>query len=110
MKIYFYETSAGNSPVKRFINELPKEDQARFLEIIDEIEAQGFNATRIIFKPIEGKLWEIKFRSLRAGYRVFYILLERNLMVWLHAFNKKSQKTPQKELEIARKRMKEVLL
>lgn len=81
MRLYFYETQAGNSPIKRFIDELPKEDQARFLEVIDEIEANGLNATRVIFKPIEGKLWEIKFRSVRAGYRVFYILLEKDLMV-----------------------------
>lgn len=110
MRLYFYETQAGNSPVKRFIDGLPKEDQARFLEVIDEIEANGLNATRVIFKPIEGKLWEIKFRSIHSGYRVFYILLERDLMVWLHAFSKKTQKTPQKELDTATKRMKEVLL
>ena len=109
MRLYFYETSTGNSPIKRYIDDLPKEDQARFLEVIDEIETEGLNATRVIFKPIEGKLWEIKFRSVRAGYRVFYILLEKDLMVWLHAFSKKTQKTPQKELDIARKRMKEVL-
>jgi phage-related protein len=36
-------------------------------------------------------------------------MLERELMVWLHAFKKKAQKTPFRELEIARKRMKEVL-
>lgn len=110
MRIYFYETSAGNSPIKRFIDGLPKEDQARFLEVIDEIEANGLSAARVIFKPIEGKLWEIKFRSVRAGYRVFYILSEKALMVWLHAFSKKTQKTPQRELDIARKRMKEVFI
>ena len=109
MRVYFYETQAGNSPIKRFIDGLPKQDQARFLEVIDEIEKNGWDATRIIFKPIEGKLWEVKFRSLQSGYRVFYILLEKDLMVWLHAFSKKTQKTPQRELDIARKRMKEVL-
>ena len=110
MRLYFYETGTGTSPIKRFIDALPKEDQARFLEVIDEIEINGFNATRVIFKPIEGKLWEIKFRSVRTGYRVFYILLEKGLMVWLHAFSKKTQKTPQRGLDIARKRMKEVFL
>lgn len=109
MRIYFYETSGGNSPIKRFIDGLPKGDQARFLEVIDEIEANGLNATRVLFKPIEGKLWEIKFRSVHSGYRIFYILLEKDLMVWLHAFSKKSQKTPTRELDLARKRMKEVL-
>jgi phage-related protein len=63
----------------------------------------------MVFKPIEGKLWEIKFSSPNTGYRIFYCLLERGAMVWLHAFSKKTQKTPAKEIEMARKRMKEVL-
>lgn len=109
MKIYFFETGRGNSPIKRFIDKLPHEDQARFLEVIEEIEVHGFSAARVIFKPLEGKLWEIKFRSIHSGYRVFYVLLEKELMVWLHAFSKKSQRTPRKELGIARQRMKEVL-
>lgn len=108
MKIYFYEKS-GKSPVKKFIEGLPGHDQARFLEVIDEIESHGFSAARVIFKPIEGKLWEVKFRSMQSSYRIFYVLMERDLMVWLHAFSKKSQKAPKKELSVARKRMKEVL-
>jgi len=79
------------------------------LEVFNEIEDQGFNAIRVTFKPIDGKLWEIKFKSESAGYRILYVLLEQDLMVWLHAFSKKSQKTPPKELKVARKRMKEVL-
>lgn len=109
MKIYFFETNAGNSPIKRFIDKLPDEDQARFLEVIEEVENYGLNAARLIFKPLEGKLWEIKFKTSRQGFRILYILLENDLMIWLHAFSKKTNKTPKKELEIARKRMKEVL-
>ncbi|MHB8482968.1 MAG: type II toxin-antitoxin system RelE/ParE family toxin [Nitrospiria bacterium] len=109
MNIYFYETPGGNSPIKKFIDDLPDTDQARFFEVIDEIETNGFGAARVVFKPIEGKLWEIKFGSARSGYRVFYLMIEKELMVWLHAFSKKSQKTPHRELDLARKRMKEVL-
>jgi len=39
---------------------------------------------------------------------VFYCTLVGRRIVLLHQFIKKSEKTPQKELEIARKRMKEV--
>jgi len=109
MKIFFYETAAGNSPIKRFIDGLPKADQARFFEVVDEVEDYGFSAVRIIFKPIERKLWEIKFSSATSGYRIFYCLLKKETMVWLHAFSKKTQKTPLREIEVARKRMKEVL-
>lgn len=109
MRVFFYEKSSGKSPIKKFIDGLPKVDQARFLEVIDEISENGLSASRVVFKPIEGKLWEIKFRSEKSGYRVFYVMLEKDLMVWLHAFNKKTQKTPKKELDVARKRLKEIL-
>lgn len=109
MKIYLYETNAGNSPIKKFIDKLPKSDQARFTEVFEEIEANGLSAIRVIFKPIEGKLWEIKFKAPNAGYRILYVLLEQDMMVWLHAFSKKTQKTPLTELETARKRLKDVL-
>ena len=109
MRVFFYEAGSGKSPIKKFIDGLPINDQARFFEVIQEVEAHGLSAVRMVFKPIEGKLWEIKFKSENSGYRVFYVMLEKDLMVWLHAFSKKTQKTPQKELEVARKRLKEVL-
>ncbi len=109
MKVYFYKTSQGNSPIEKYIDKLPQADQARFLEIIKEIEERGLSAARLIFKPLEGKLWEIKFKVKSVGYRVLYVILEEDLMVWLHAFSKKTQKTPKKELDLARKRIKEVL-
>jgi phage-related protein len=109
MRIYFYETGAGNSPLKKFIDKLPEKDQARFNEVFNEIEAHGLNASRLIFKPIEGKLWEIKFKSESKGYRILYVLVEQDMMIWLHAFVKKTQKTPVNELKVARQRLKEVL-
>ncbi|MFZ4403967.1 MAG: type II toxin-antitoxin system RelE/ParE family toxin [Pseudobdellovibrionaceae bacterium] len=109
MKIYFYETPGGNSPIKKFIDSLSSIDQARFLEVIDEIELNGLSASRVIFKPLEGKLWEIKFNTASSGYRALYVMLDKDLMIWLHAFTKKTQKTSKQDLDLARKRLKEVL-
>lgn len=109
MKIFFYKTPAGNSPIEKFIDGLSLDDQARFLEVIDEIEKHGLSASRLIFKPLEGKLWEIKFSTSSAGYRVLYVMIEKDLMIWLHGFIKKTQKTPKQDLDLARKRLKEVL-
>lgn len=108
MRVFFYKTGRGRSPVREYIDGLHKEDLARFLEVVEEIEAHGFSASRVQFKPIEGKLWEVKFHARTSGYRVFYCMLEKDIMVWLHAFSKKTQKTPLKEIEVARNRMKEI--
>ncbi len=109
MRVYFYETQTGNCPIKRFIDKLPEIDQARFLEVLDEIERYGLEAGRVIFKPIDGKLWEIKFKAKTKGYRILYVLLKQNEMIWLHAFAKKTQKIPKAEIKTAYKRLKEVL-
>lgn len=63
---------------------------------------------RVEFKQLSGKLWEIKFTSKGGKYRIAYVVVVGDKMVWLHAFKKKTQKTPKNDLEIAEKRMKEV--
>ena len=109
MRVFFYTTGSGRSPIREYIDALPQADQARFLEILEEVERNGLNAARVIFKPLEGKLWEIKFRSKGGGYRVLYFLLTKDAMVWLHAFKKNTQKTPSKDLDLALSRMREVM-
>ena len=95
--------------LKTFIESLQKPDRARFAEVIVGIEQSGLAYSRVQFKPLRGKIWEIKFSGIAGGYRVAYVLVEGNEMVWLHAFKKASQKTPFRELDLAEKRMKEVL-
>lgn len=76
------------------------------LEALDQIERHGVDAVRVQFRQIEGKLWEIRV----SAHRVFYVLIEREEMVLLHAYRKQGQKLPLKEREVAMKRMKELLL
>ena len=57
------------------------------------------------FRQIEGKLWEVRI----GPHRVFYVLLLQEEMVLLHAYRKQTQKAPARELELARRRMQEVL-
>lgn len=109
MKVAFYETPSGRSPIESFIKDLPKSDQARFVDVFDGIEKFGLGCPRVQFRQLRGKLWEIKFNAPSGGFRIAYVVIEVNTMVWLHAFSKKTQKTPEGDLEIAEKRMKEIL-
>lgn len=109
MKVAFYETVSGRNPIESFILALPKPEQARFAEVFDGIEKYGLGCPRVQFRQLRGKLWEIKFNALSGGYRVAYVVVESDTMVWLHAFKKKTQKTSTSDLEIGEKRMKEVL-
>jgi phage-related protein len=59
-------------------------------------------------KHIAGKIWELRAKAAGGIARAFYITVTGRRVVILHAFVKKSDKTPRGALEIARNRMKEV--
>jgi phage-related protein len=89
MKVNFYQTSSGRKPVEEFVSGLSKADQVLFDTIRKGIEQDGLKFPYVIFKPIEGKLWEIKFKGLDGSYRIAYVLVSGPQMIWLHAFKKK---------------------
>ena len=95
--------------MEKFIRSLSKTDQARFAEIYEGILQYGLDYPRVTFKAIKGKLWEIKFKTQSGGYRILYVIIDKENMVWLHAFKKTTQKTPRRDIEIAKKRMGELL-
>ncbi len=109
MKIEFYETTTGKSPVLDSINELSNEDQTKILGCLENIQQLGFDCPRVEFRQIEGKLWEIKIRANSGGFRFFYVSVSKKLLVILHMIKKKTQKTPPKDINVAMNRLKEVI-
>lgn len=95
-------------PVKEFIDSLPHFHSERAILDLNVLHEKGINNCGLSLRHIEGKLWEIRFK-LSAGYRIFYCLVSLNVYL-LHAYKKQGQKAPLKEIDVARKRMKEVLL
>lgn len=107
MKVVFY--GSNRRPVFDFICKLPKVDQARILGCLKNVEDLGFDSPRVEFRQINGRLWEIKIRSISGGFRIFYSVIRSNTLVLLHAFQKKTQKAPLKEIKVAERRMLEVI-
>jgi phage-related protein len=52
---------------------------------------------------------ELRVKDASGAYRVFYYLKASDGIIIFHAFKKKTQKTPKKEIDIGRKNLKEVL-
>ena len=52
---------------------------------------------------------ELRVRDRSGAYRVFYYLRRADSVLLFHAFAKKTQKTPTREMALARKRLKEML-
>ena len=74
------------------------------------VELHGVAAMREPhIKHLEGKLWEMRMKGKDGIARAIYVTAERERVVVLHAFTKKTQKTPARALDVARTRAKEVV-
>ena len=60
-------------------------------------------------RAMGGGLFELRIKAAEGIARVFYCTVVDRRIVFLHQFVKKTERTPPKELEIARRRMKEVI-
>lgn len=109
MILEFFIKKNGKSPIREEIKKLNAEERARIWGCLECVEKIGVECHRVEFRQIKGKLWEIKIKGITGAYRIFYMMLDRNTMMLLHFYIKKSQKAPKNEIEIAEKRMKEKL-
>jgi phage-related protein len=57
---------------------------------------------------IEKGLHKLRLKDRTGAFRFFYFIKKGDAIVFLHAFKKKSQELPLKEIAIVRKRIKEV--
>jgi phage-related protein len=109
VNIDFYRTSSGRNVIDEFVRGLSPQDQGRFVDVYKGIQAEGLRFSRVQFRQLAGKLWEIKYSAPGGKYRIAYVMLVADRMVWLHMFKKTTKKTPKNDLELALKRMGEVL-
>jgi phage-related protein len=87
--------------------QLPAGFVARFLRYAERMEIYGPNLGMPHTRAMGDGLFELRLKAAEGIARVFYCMLIGQRIVMLHQFIKKSEKTPRRELEIARRRMKE---
>ena len=103
-EIYFYRDRQGTEPAREYIESLHNSksdvDKKRANKINDYIEVlsmEGKGAGEPYIKHIQGELWELR----PSRDRIFFIAYLEDSFVLLHHFVKKSQKTPQREIDRA---------
>ena len=109
--IYFYKDKNGKEPVLEYLKELlsqnGKDSRIKAAKIQDYINILSEHGTKIgepYIKHIDGEIWEL--RPLRD--RIFFVAWVNNSFVLLHHFMKKTQKTPNKEIEKAKRELKDL--
>lgn len=86
---------------------LPSGILARYLHLTDRMVEYGPDLGMPHTRAMGSGLFELRLKSGEGIGRVFYCTLMGRRIVMLHQFVKKTDKTPPKELAIARRRMKE---
>jgi phage-related protein len=100
--VYFH------SRVKDEIESWPDGILADYAKIVELLMEFGPHVRMPHSRPMGGGLFELRPRGREGIGRVFYCFVIGQRVVILHAFVKKTSDTPERELRIARKRMKEV--
>ena len=93
--------------VQEEIMNLPVTLQARFIGLTDRMMEHGPNLGLPHTDAFGGGLFELRPKGAEGIARVFFCLIVKQQIVMLHSFIKKTQKTPDKELKLAKQRMKE---
>lgn len=108
--LYYPHGNAG--PVAEHLELLAKERPKAFAKLAVDLEvlgAEGLRSQRITVRPLGDKLWELKRLYEGVQYRIFFGVW-KNAAWLLHSIEKKSAKTPKDDLELARKRLREVMI
>lgn len=101
IEYYSHKVAAG-------VLALPSTLAARYLHLTERMTLYGPNLGEPHTKAMKDGLFELRLKGKEGIARVFYCSVIGCRIIVLHSYIKKTQKTPAKELAIARARLKEV--
>jgi phage-related protein len=107
-KILFYKDRQGREPIVEYIQSLERQNDkesrikaTKIQDYIGYLRKEGTSAGEPYVKHIVGEIWEL--RPIRD--RIFFAALEGDKFILLHFFIKKTQKTPPREIEKAKRNL-----
>lgn len=99
--LYYYISPSGDNPISDFLNSLSEIQQAKVLRIFQYLKEYGLSSILPHTKKLTGTpMWEIRILG-KDNIRMFYVIPMQRVVLIVHGFIKKSQKTPVKEIRIA---------
>ena len=101
----FYVEAGGANPVEEFLASLDPGAQRRFAWSIEQLRLRNTSAREPLVRHLEGRLWELREESQTNIYRIIYAFFTDQQIVLLHGFQKKTQKTPRREIALAQRRL-----
>ena len=110
-ELEFYVKENGEIPVQDFLYSLNPKLRAKAFSDIELLRKLGSELTEPYVKSLKGKnnkgLYELRIKFSSDLARIFYFTYYNNKFVLLHGFIKKTMKTPEREIDKARKYMED---
>ena len=102
-QVEYYKKENGDIPVLDYLLSLDAKIRAKAFSEIELLEKHGSQLREPYVKPIKGAqykgIFELRVKFASDISRIFYFAYHEKTFVLLHGFTKKTEKTPQKELE-----------
>ena len=109
-KVSFYvEMDSGKSPVMEYVEKLNIKERAKVLKYVEFLREHKGVLDEPYSKHIKGKIRELRVDFSSKRHRIFYFTFVGKNIILLHAFLKKTDKTPLSEIKIAEQNCNEVI-
>ena len=106
LQVYFFKTSSGKQPVREWLKALPRQDRKTIGDYLKTAQF-GWLLGMPLIRKLDTALWEVRSKLDNRIARVIFTV-DEDRMVLLHGFIKKSQKTPSRDLGLAKQRLNEL--
>jgi phage-related protein len=97
-------TTQGGRPVKEFLDGLSKQAKAKMYAAFEMLAQEGNRLRMPKSRSLGEGLHELRIPHPEGPFRIIYCFLPDRRILLLHAFVKRTQETPQQDLELARHR------
>lgn len=106
LDVRFYATELGGEPVREWLKLLSAVERKTVGEDIKTVQF-GWPLGMPLVRSLGGGIWEVRVRLENRIVRILFVL-DGSTMVLLHGFIKKTQATPQADLDLAKDRLKQL--
>lgn len=107
--VEFFEDAKGNRPVEEFLLELDNKMRAKLLGILQILQEKGNQLREPYSKHLEDGIFEVRGKVGTDITRVLYFFYCNGKIILTNGFIKKTQQTPIREIELAKRRRKDYL-
>lgn len=107
-KIIFYRTASGQNPIEDFLDQLPAKSAQKVTWVLQLVEDLVRVPSKYFKKLVSTQdLWEIRASAGSNIFRLIGFFDGSNIVVVAHGFQKKTQKTPKRAIELVEERKKD---